>query len=47
MGERVRVNRWRVLIIFIQFLCSHETGAADASSLRVVYNALGATMSPA
>ena len=36
-----------VLIILSQFLCSHETGAADASSLRVVYNALGATMSPA
>jgi len=36
-----------VFIILSQFLCSHEAGAADASSLRVVYNALGATMSPA
>ena len=36
-----------VLIILSQFLYSHETGAADPSSLRVVYNALGATMSPA
>jgi ABC-type nitrate/sulfonate/bicarbonate transport system substrate-binding protein len=36
-----------VLMIISQFLCAQETSAADSSSLRVVYNALGATMSPA
>jgi hypothetical protein len=42
-----KLSAGAVLIILSQFLCSHETGAADPSSLRVVYNALGATMSPA
>jgi ABC-type nitrate/sulfonate/bicarbonate transport system substrate-binding protein len=42
-----KITAGAVLIVLHQLSFAYETGAADAPSLRVVYNALGATMSPA